>query len=147
MEENRPACAQCTGTGTICHGKTRGPRCWRCYQLKKCCSIVRGKKRTVAVEMLVEKVGNKGKGKAKEKEMDGMERLTEGLEMIGEILRKLAETQEGIWMVMEVRMRRESKRDKKQEKEQKEKEWKRVDKGVEMEKQEETDDEEMEGPV
>ncbi|KAF8800696.1 hypothetical protein BYT27DRAFT_7262704 [Phlegmacium glaucopus] len=145
MEENRPACAQCTGTGTICHRKMRGPGCWRCYQLKKCCSIVGGKKRMMVVEMPAEKVGNKGKGKAKKKEMDGMERLTEGLEMIGDILRKLVETQEGIRMAMEVRMRREEKREEKQENEWKEKEWNRVDKGVGTDKQEQVDDEEMEG--
>ncbi|KAF8815891.1 hypothetical protein BYT27DRAFT_7248710 [Phlegmacium glaucopus] len=94
----------------------------------------------MVVEMPAEKAGNKGKGKAKEKEMDGMERLTEGLEMIGDILRKLVETQEGIRMAMEVRMRREEKREEKQEKERN-----RVDKGVEMQKQEEMDDEETEG--
>ncbi|KAF8816313.1 hypothetical protein BYT27DRAFT_7237995 [Phlegmacium glaucopus] len=99
MEENRPACAQCTGTATICHGKTRGPGCWRCYQLKKRCSIVGGKKRMVAVELPAERVGGKAKGKGKAKEVpeletEGMDRMADALEMIGGWLKKLeAETE------------------------------------------------------
>ncbi|KAF8815552.1 hypothetical protein BYT27DRAFT_7249082 [Phlegmacium glaucopus] len=97
MEENRLACTQCMGVGTMCHRKMHGPGCWRCYQLKKGCSLVGGKKRMVAVEMLAERVGGKGKAKeVMEIETDGMERLADRLEMIGGWLKKLAETQERI---------------------------------------------------
>ncbi|KAF8815697.1 hypothetical protein BYT27DRAFT_7248882 [Phlegmacium glaucopus] len=151
MEENRPACAQCTGAGTMCHRKTQGPRCWRCYQLKKGCSLVGGKKRMVTVEMPAERVRGKGKGKGKAKEVveletDGMERLVDGLEVIVGWLKKLVETQEGIRLVMEVWMRRELEKERRKEERvrwsEEEKRKTRVNRGVGME---EMDDEEESG--
>ena len=54
-----PPCDQCAATNVVCHNKTRGPGCFRCWKQKLGCSAAGGnkKRKRVVVEMPQQRVG------------------------------------------------------------------------------------------
>ena len=138
-KQNIPPCSQCVAAKVPCHGKTRGPGCWRCYKRKMGCSAVGGQKRKKGAETDgtgMKRLEGRGRERAESGESDRrtevMERMTEVMEGLTEMIGELVEEQRGIRLAMEVKMRREEEKEKKREKVEKNK-GKRKEKEVQME--------------
>ena len=155
-----PACNKCINSKVMCYGKTHRPGCFCCYQQKIGCSLAGGKRKwkmgVDETRMGVEMGGGMG----------GMDRLTEGVERMGELMEEWVQDQKGVreelkgirmvlegWMREEKESQRkkvkkgkkvetEKEREKEVEKE-KEKEQE-VEKGVEEEQENEVGDKEKE---